>query len=803
MAQELTDKTNALLQKVEKRPNLILEIEGIPFIFGTSQVKSLPKYGDDIVYGQDGLLYGRPLGAENSLGIIDLQKTTRSITQQIRQDKASASSISTFTVSMLDINGFLTKLFQPNNVVPDMLSRRCKLGIVLEGGSYPNDLLDIYQGVITDINFTSGGICELVVNHPDALKEADIYIQYKSKLTSPISDSDLTIDVETTKEFIGAQDILESFVQIGEELIKIDSFTDTQFTASARAQENTIASAHNSGADIVSFYKLTGTSLEIALKVMLSDTENEFYSSIEVQEIGGDGIEVNPNRLYFLNTNLEKEINLTVGDTVSVSGYLTDEPITGFGQSDAGSFVEFAASVAFVSSPNLNAEFKSQYNTLPEGAGLGMLPSEVDIARHLRFLNLFPTSFLPQSPYIKDTINGKDFIHKTLYFPNSCYAIPRLGKASVALTLPPLVDFETVTLDERNIVNVNQLNIKRSINKNFYNSVVYAYDQDSITDEFQEGQIFVSALSQQRIKTKTKPLNIEGAGLRAGNGQEIVLEKQSLKLLDRFSLGAESVSGVRILYGTGFNLDVGDVVIFGSENLNLSDSDTGTKRFTPRLYEIVNKKFSIDGRITVDLLNTNFSSRGRFGVISPSSIIDNLSGTRLRLKQSYSTPDGQDEAVFKWQRYEGKELLIHTNDYSYQEKVTIVQVDPVNENTIILDREPVGVLEDMVLDIPQYEVAGSNDFYKNIHVYNAPRLFVVGTGTTTSFNVDDASKLFVGSVVRVHSLDYSTDSIESIVTDITGSTITVGTSLEIAPLDGFEVDLIGFVKDNGVPYRYI
>ncbi len=54
----------------------------------------------------------------------------------------------------------------------------------------------------------------------------------------------------------------------------------------------------------------------------------------------------------------------------------------------------------------------------------------------------------------------------------------------------------------------------------------------------------------------------------------------------------------------------------------------------------------------------------------------------------------------------------------------------------------------------------------------------------------------------VHTDDFASVSPEVLVTDVTGSTVTVDASLGFTPDNTYYVDLIGF-KDGLAPYRYV
>jgi hypothetical protein len=108
------------------------------------------------------------------------------------------------------------------------------------------------------------------------------------------------------------------------------------------------------------------------------------------------------------------------------------------------------------------ASFKSEYNVLPEG--LGMEPIHTDVARHLSLKSTYSSSFPNYLFYLKETIQGKEFIDNEIYFPAGLYSLPRKGRASVGYTSPPLSTETTPVLNNRNITNADKLEVTRSTN---------------------------------------------------------------------------------------------------------------------------------------------------------------------------------------------------------------------------------------------------------------------------------------------------------------------------------------------------
>jgi hypothetical protein len=126
------------------------------------------------------------------------------------------------------------------------------------------------------------------------------------------------------------------------------------------------------------------------------------------------------------------------------------------------------------------------------------------------------------------------------------------------------------------------------------------------------------------------------------------------------------------------------------------------------------------------------------------------------------------------------------------------------------DPVPFPVLDDYIVDIAQYpdnDDPEDQQMAKRIFVYTNPTVEVLAGISDTQFTVAglDADKFLEGAILLVRGTgDEKWDIVspEVRVTDVTGSTITVNSSLGFTPAAGYEIDLIGF-KDGGAPYRYL
>lgn len=823
MAFELTDTARLLSQQTNIGQQIIVEIEGIDLSFSAVQISRFWEIGDDVNIGDSGLVIGGIIDNENSRSYLSLSGTTNNITQQLEIDKGGVSSVQKFNVALIDKDEELTALFQPGNVVTDLLGLEANVYVGFAGGAHPDDSVRIFNGIIT-AQSAEPGVWKLTIDFPEFLKRQDLYDQISTNLDGAITNSATSLVVNSSVGFIPPADSQDSYLLVNEELMKwssVNTSTNT-FTITERGALGTVAVSHDDDAQVTSFYTLSGGGLDLALKLMLSNEGNVAFSDSNPAtrfEFVNNSLIVENGILF--ESGLRDELGLELGDLVSISGAtepannITDAPIVQFQDIPQGLIVVVSGVTLAqeVDSPAV-ASFKSQYNVLAEGCG--MKPSQVDVAQ-FQSLQEFYSSLPDYLIYLKDTINAQDFIRQELFLPQGFYNVPRKGRVSANATQPPLVLSDLVELNENNVKKAQNNKIKRQITKNFFNAVSYRFDLDSITDRLLAGEIVVSERSNNRIPTGNKTLKITAGGLRDSNDVRNFISAQTRRFIDRYQFAAESIT-VEVNYKTGFNIEVSDIVNFGSAELQLPDIKNGTRDFEPRLMEVVNKSMNLkNGQVKLELLDTGFSADdGRFGVVSPNSFVGSgATNNTIPLKRSFSTTLFENERD-KWTTFLGQEIRVRDQDFIFNETVTLLNFDAGNDANIIVD-PPLSLppQEDYVIDLPNYDTVlnDSQSKMKPIHCFMNPTVTVISGASDTEFTVSvaDAGFLFEGAFIRVHNDDFtdnstpgsSDDDVVIVSVDAGTGEVVVDKSMGFTPSSGYIVDLIGFFPDNGSPYRFV
>ena len=814
MAQKLTATAKSVADQTSKCPIIALEIEGVTEIFSSGPLKKIARYGDaGLDYGDAGFVYGGFVQLDNNKTYIDLRSTTNNLTQQLNQDESEVTSNTNFTVGLVDKNSEVSNLIRQQSTT-DIMSKECTIRLGLDGTAYPEDYIVIFVGNIIDVS-ADQGLVKFMFQHPEGRKESVPFVKQNTTLSSAIDASTLSIPVDSGSSFLTSVTDFRTFLRIDDELIEYTVAPGVStITASTRGALGTTASSHDDESPVESFYLLgdssdsSGNAISLSLRVMLSDGTNGSFASDTITsfvDLGGNPSDV--NSIYFNCVDVASKYGLTPGDTFSITGAtngannVTDAVITSITSFPDGSSIILAAAETFILEVGSGAtiNFKSQYANLP--GGLALSPSQIDVAEHQRIIDLFATSVPNVELQIDDDLTGKDIINRELLLVSGAYNIPRKGKISLAKFSPPLVLSEIPVLTDVNVTNASKLRVKRSTQTNFYNNVVFKYGRDPISGRFKKGLVNSSATSFSKIPKKGNVVRtIESRSLVDNTATQGVLNSIGTAILDRFQLGAELIPDVQVTFKAGWNIDVGDGVIL--EGLSLTDTKKNQKGLAARVFEVTNKSFKITGgNVSLELTDTGFSLDGRFGVIAPSSIVGSGSTTSsIVITRSFGTETFEKERD-KWEDNIGRKILVHSPDYSFSEVVTLTGFDPGDDNKMQVSPSlSAAPTSGYVVDVPNYDSA--DDFQKAAYCFLDPSITVSSGSSSTVFDVSDATKFFEDAIVKVHSTDYSVNSIETQVTDVTGSTITVADSLGFTPSSGQIVELIGFVSDEGLPYRW-
>jgi hypothetical protein len=826
MVLPLSQRAKDLLNATNINGQIIIEIDGFEeiAIFGAIDVTRFARLGEDELTIGD-FFIGGVVVDEHSKALISLDGTDKVITEQIIPDNGGTSSIQKINIKFVDVDDELSNLFSPGQVVPDLHGTKARVYVGFDQGSHREDSVLILAGIIKETKFGAGYV-KLSIAHPEELKRQDLFTKFEGELLVPISNSLTTIPLVSVEGLLYPEDILRTFVVINDEIIEytgINPGTNSLIGCIRGADDldgdPTIAASHEQGDGVESLYVLEEETIPLALKLMVSGPEEFFAEDVEVQHfLYLDFSNSLDNAIVFKDPDIVGRYGLTPGDTIITTGASNGSnnvtrQIIGSGVYDGGSYI-IVNGAALVEEQDTSAviKFKSQYRTMTQiGTGCNISPESIDV----EYFQFWEETFGPTYPNYRfglyDSINAKEFIDTQIMWPASLYTVPRKGRISMQMSIPPLALEGVIRINDSNVLNPNKLEVARSVNQYFWNTVEYSYNYDPIEGDGYRRYIRISQDSLDRIKVGVKKLFIDSQGLRQDLDALNIIETTSRRLIDRYKFGAQLIKGIQLNYSTGMPLEVSDQVVLEGASLKLVDTKRGDRNFESRLFEIIRKRWDyVTGSVIIDLLDTGFSIDFRIGLMGPSSWIEaGSSTTEIRIKRSFGTTEDEFE-VEKWREYVGQPIKIRDDEYNFLEEVTLVEIPFNRKDTLIID-PPLSITppEDYLVDMPDYSGDSTvKDIWKNVHCFMCPVVDVVSGVSNTQFTVApaDIGKFFVGGFVRVHDPTFDIRNSERLeIVDVDGgtNTITVEDDLGFTPQAGDEARPIGFVSDNGKPYNYI
>ncbi len=410
------------------------------------------------------------------------------------------------------------------------------------------------------------------------------------------------------------------------------------------------------------------------------------------------------NSIYFQYIDVVEKYNIYIGDYITTSGAsngannVTLKKILDIIETETGTYL-LVDGVSFVSEDATAAVigFRSQYDTWPDG--LSLVNDDIDIDEHLRLQALFLNGFTYDF-YIKDTITDTGtFIEQEIYLPIACFSLPRKSRCSIGYHIGPLPGQAVVTFDKTNIKNPSQMRLVRTTNRQFYNEIIYQFDEDIYTTDFLSGIITDSELSKAQIRAYNKTFTITSKGLRTANGAADICTSQSNKRLNWYQYAAEVLS-FGSLFGDGFSVEIGDIVWIDGTNLQLPDIKTGIKGMAGRFFFVQNKKLNLaTGDIQFDCVDTHFAGTGRYGLISPASIITvGTSLTQFTIGESFSGKYGAAEHK-KWTSLIGAVVRVRSADFTTTANTTLVDV---TTNNFVVGALPWVPSAGMIVELANY-----------------------------------------------------------------------------------------------------
>jgi len=794
-------------------PQLILEIEGIVgddgnnLLFGTSDILVPLTFDADPPFEFDEdppLHFDTAVKSRNSRDYISWKGTSKSIKNQLLIDKGGAGSVQNFKVELINKSNELTNLFTSGNLIDDIFGQRVELYLNYVGAEHPTDSQLIFQGIIKGIEQTHGTFI-LDVAHPDQLKRQELFEQVSTNLNGAIDDTTNTVTVIDGIDFIvptleQQAEGFKSYLKIEDEYMQIISRAGDVFTV-LRNQLESSSAPHNDDSDVASHFRLAEQPIEMMLRLMLSNGDGSSYLSLDAESFVRTGTGDITNAVWFQGVDIFKKHQVIPGDKItSISASnpennFTDKNVLEVVNVSEGSYIVVdGAELTLETSTSAVISITSQFNLYP--VGLGMLPKDIDMNAVLETKNEIDLGLPEIAIDIEDEINVKEFMERELAKPCALYFIPT-ARVNVKFTRPPLAGEKLIELGPNSITNMTSLKIKRTSGQYFYNAISYKYEYNPVKGKYEQYKSRLNTDSTGRVGLGRKSLKVEANGFRSSGDTENIINNISRRVLDRYKFGARNISGVQVAWREGNTIEIGDVVSL--VGIKIPDLESGKSVMTDILFEVTNKGTGIkDGKITLDLLETNFSSNDRFATTSPSSnVVSGISSNSILIEQSFST-NGSKKEKDKWIDYIGGKVQLHNVDYTASQILTLIGFNPGNENEAQFQETITITPDGTVMDFAPYD--SCNNRQKLLHTFISPVEDII-SGTSNFVFDCDTTDLFETDTIIIRRSNF-TESVETVILNISGTTVTVETDIGFTPDNTDKVES-GMPSDLKPFYRFV
>jgi hypothetical protein len=789
----LTSTLRDLSSQGNLEPQLILRIDGIPYLFGAIGVEEILRFDNGYLF-DDGLFFDSNVVAPNSKDVIQISGTTNNLTQQVNIDRGGANTIQRMTVKMIDEYQEITEILSNGNYVPEILGREAEIFISFKGASFPEDAMRIIKGLIDDIAFGTGSLT-IGIAQADKYKSQEIFNIFTTVLDDNINNAVTTIPLAELDGFFLSQDALITYIKIDDELMSIEAINTNSIDV-IRGALGTDTDEHDIDADVNAVYKLDGNAIDLALKLMLSTHEDmPLRGEVSFVQITP---EINFNNGVFIPYDIRQFRGVVEGDTLIVaSGANTGEyEILSIVNLEDGVYCLVDSDFVPENAIDVLA-VRSKYNTLP--IGLGMTPDDVDVVSHEQIKDFFGANLASMSFLIEEEFDAKDFIESQLYRPLGLYGVVRFGRSAVKFTAPAISSENTIILSDENVVNVESLKATRSINKYYYNTIQYKYGKSFTSGKYLTTDITTNEESAQLFKAGTKQLKIESDGYRRSSEVRAIIQQQSNRFLGRYAFAPRYIDGVKVLFADGFNLEVGDTVIVNGQSLKIKDIKNPGEFMPQSIFEIVNKSMNFfTGDIKLDLLETNFGLDSRFAVFGPSSRVANVTDNLVQISPSFLSSEFEFETD-KWIDFIGEKVRIYNDDYSVDLIATITGISASLPNTLVLDGN-YAIDDTCFIDLADYPEV--SDAVKTRFTYLSASEFIWDYVAPNAREVLDVSGFFVGQRVELFNQNYDNNKfLETTITDIIGNVLYFEDEIDIILPEVEFINALQF-NDSGNIYRF-
>jgi hypothetical protein len=161
-----------------KKIAISVEIEGLDVLSNTPLYTRV-RYGDPIVYGQAGIVYGGLRKLPGVRDLLMLEGSNLTLNQKIEPEQGR-SSISQLSFTFLDKDGYMTQAISPGVLINEILGKEVKVRLGFQEISYPDQYFTIFRGRISSISSETGRVV-LQLSDPNIIRRQNVFFQPNTK----------------------------------------------------------------------------------------------------------------------------------------------------------------------------------------------------------------------------------------------------------------------------------------------------------------------------------------------------------------------------------------------------------------------------------------------------------------------------------------------------------------------------------------------------------------------------------------------------------------------------------------------
>ena len=178
---------------------VVVQIPGVDLIANTSFYTRV-RYGDPhINYGDPGIVYGGLRKVTGTRSLISLDSSNLTISQKNEPEQGRAS-IGQISIGFVDKDKYMTKVCSPGIIIPEIMGSPVTVFLGYQEISWPEDYLQIFRGVITDLS-DAPGLVTLQFSDPNAVRRQQVFYVAQSILTQATDAVQTSIHVGNPADF--------------------------------------------------------------------------------------------------------------------------------------------------------------------------------------------------------------------------------------------------------------------------------------------------------------------------------------------------------------------------------------------------------------------------------------------------------------------------------------------------------------------------------------------------------------------------------------------------------------------------